>query len=125
MRGRNPKAEPLEPGMLAITYHRQGVAMASRDRYWLTPPIERLPDGDPLKRMVLFMAAYAHDIITGQLPGPYTGARAELYARITLMPEQQFRELSHLPDTRLAEHFRAPLEQVAARRHDADIASAR
>ena len=122
--GVDPHGEHLETDMLAITYQQQPVALAGRDRFWLIEPVLSLPDGHPTKRLVLFMTAYARDIITGHLDGPFTSQRAELYARIALMPALQFTRLADRSDDNLADHFGAPVEQVALRRHDSDAARA-
>jgi hypothetical protein len=46
--------------------------------------IEALPTGHPRKCHVCFMALYARDILTGELPGPYTDSDAERFARLAL-----------------------------------------
>jgi hypothetical protein len=55
-----------------ITYQRQIVAIAGADRFSLAPAIADLPDGDPLKTFVCFLALYARDVHTGELPGDAT-----------------------------------------------------
>ena len=70
--------------MDTITISQAGaaVALAGRDRVWLAPPIQALPDGHLRKRHICFMAIYAHDILTGELPGPYSDAKADHFARL-------------------------------------------
>lgn len=54
---------------ITLTYDGQDVALAGRERFWLAAHIEALPDGHPTKRIVAFMALFAHDVLTGDLPG--------------------------------------------------------
>lgn len=67
---------------IAITRDGRTVALAGRERFWLAAHIEALPDGHPHRRHVCFMAVYAHDILTGDMPGPYTDTDAEHFARL-------------------------------------------
>ena len=52
-----------------ITYRGRPVACATATRFFLADDLERLPAGDPLLTFVLYMCAYAHDVLTGELPG--------------------------------------------------------
>jgi hypothetical protein len=72
---------------ITITHHGQTVALAARARFWLAAHIEALPTGHPDKRHVCFMALYARDILTGELPGPYNDADADRFARLALQPD--------------------------------------
>ena len=58
--------------------------MAGPDRFYLSPSIDQLPDGDPLKRFVCFLALYARDVQTGALSGPYTDDDAHRYRHACL-----------------------------------------
>lgn len=107
--------------MFAISYLGQPVATTTRDRFSLSPVIAELRDGDPLRRLVELMVLYARDVLTGEVPGPYSTLRAELYARVAMMPPEDFAPLTARDDVWLAAHFNAPLEQVAARRLDTDV----
>lgn len=105
--------------MTLITYQGRPVAMAGRERFYLAPHIDVLPDGDSVKTFVCFLVAYAHDVLVGQLPGEplrYLPRRAERYARECLLPQRAFFALAAREDRELAEHFNVPLEQVTARR---------
>ena len=53
---------------ITLTYDGQDVALAGRERFWLAAHIEALPDGHPTKRLVAFMALFARDVLTGDLP---------------------------------------------------------
>ena len=104
-----------------ITYQRQIVAIAGANRFHLAPAIGELPDGDPLKTFVCFLALYARDVHTGELPGDptrYVPCRGERYARAALMPAHELSALQHRSDHELATHFRVPLEQIANRREE-------
>jgi hypothetical protein len=107
--------------MTLITYRRRAVAIAGPERFYLAPHIAQRPNGDPLKRFVCFLALYARDVLTGQLPGEphhYLPHRGERYAREVLLPHDQFAAIAHEPDHELAARFRVPLEQIAHRRVD-------
>ena len=106
--------------MLAISYLGQPVATTTRERFFLSPVVAELDERDPLRRMVELMVLYARDVITEQLPGPYSTLGAERYARTAMMPAADFRAHAGRGNNWLAEHFNAPLEQVVARRLDAD-----
>ena len=69
---------------ITLTYHGQTVALAARARFWLAAHIEALPAGHPDKRHVCFMALYARDVLTGDLPGPYSDDDADRFARLAL-----------------------------------------
>ena len=69
---------------ITLTYHGQTVALAARERFWLAAHIEALPASHPDKRHVCFMALYARDVLTGDLPGPYSDDDADRFARLAL-----------------------------------------
>lgn len=107
--------------MTLITYQRRAVAMAGPQRFYLAPHIAQRPDGDALKRFVCFLALYARDVQTGQLPGEparYFPHRAERYAREALIAPAEFDAIARHTDGELAERFEVPLEQIARRRED-------
>src|SRR5215212_6140600 len=108
-------------GVTPIAYQRQIVALAGAHRFHLAPAIDDLPDGDPLKTFVCFLALYARDVQTGELPGDPTRSvpcRGERYARAALMPAHEFSVLQDRADHELATHFHVPLEQIAQRRQE-------
>jgi hypothetical protein len=69
---------------ITLNYQGQTVALAARARFWLAAHIEALPASHPDKRHVCFMALYARDILTGDLPGPYNDDDADHFARLAL-----------------------------------------
>ncbi len=89
-----------------ITYRGRPVACATATRFFLADDVERLPAGDPLLTFVLYMCAYAHDVLTGELPGPYTDHNARRFARAALVPEE-------LADPDRLAHTHRNLEQTA------------
>ena len=71
-----------------ITYRGRPVACATATRFFLADDLERLPAGDSLLTFVIYMCAYARDVLTGELPGPYTDHNACRFARVALVPEE-------------------------------------
>jgi hypothetical protein len=71
-----------------ITYRGRPVACATATRFFLADDLDQLPAGDPLLTFVIYMCAYAHDVLTGQLPGPYADHNARRFARAALVPEE-------------------------------------
>jgi hypothetical protein len=111
--------------MTLISYRGGAAAMAGRECFCLAPHIAERPDGDPVKTFVCYLALYARDVLTGQLPDEptrYFPARAERYARASLIPARAFLARADRTDAELAEHFKVPREQITARR--AELATA-
>ena len=104
--------------MQPITYDGHPVAMAGKDRFWLTHSIGLLPDGHPTKRVVLLMCAFARDVLAGEAPGPYDDARAERFAREALLPASEMLAAEAHADIDLASSFRVPLREVVTRRRE-------
>ena len=120
--------------MTLISYRGRAAAMAGRERFYLAPHIAQRPDGDPVKTFVCFLAVYARDVLTGQLPtspaatsppaqnatpaNAYSRRARSLRAATDQTPSwpstSAFRSSRSPPD--LAEYFNVPLEQIAARR---------
>jgi len=71
-----------------ITYRGRPVACATATRFFLADDLDQLPAGDPVLTFVLYMCAYAREVLTGQLPGPYTDHNARRFARAALVPEE-------------------------------------
>lgn len=104
--------------MQLITYNAQIAATAGATRIYFAPHLQERPKDDPERRFVGAMALYHHAVDRGELPGPYTDAAAELYARGVLVDDADFLASADLPDEALAERFGVPVEQIAAKRTD-------
>jgi hypothetical protein len=106
--------------MTIIVYEAKVAAVTGTTRVYLSPHLALLPDDDPLVVFVAVMATYAVRVRRGSAPGPYTDARAALFARLVLMDDATFKELDELEigDVLVAGHFGVPVEQVAEKRAD-------
>jgi hypothetical protein len=107
----------VAPGAIAgmwlqpITYRGRLVACATASRVFLVDELERRPASDPELTFVLFMCAYARDVITGELPGPYSDENARIYARAALIPGELIeRTLGDI--TRMAGALRVPVDEL-------------
>jgi hypothetical protein len=70
---------------------------------------------------VCFLALYARDVLTSELPGDpwrYRPACGERYAREALIPRREFFSVCNRSDVELAARFGVPIEQIARRRRD-------
>ena len=115
-------APPPREGVNLIVYNGEIVAVAGASRFHLTPRIETLHERDPLRVFVSFMAAYALRVRDGSAAGPYSDDRAEGFARLALIDDNEFRVMvaQRLPDELIAGHFGVPIEQIARKREDFD-----
>ena len=120
MRGANLHGDRSLQGVTLIVYEGDIVATVGATRVYFVPPIGDLESGDPLLRFVSLMAAYALEVRHGSAPGPYTNARAELFARFSLIDDDQFEMLdaNGMSDELLAGHFGVPVEQIERKRQD-------
>ncbi len=114
-----------QQGVTLIIYQGEIVATAGGRRFYLAPQVQALDLDDPLVRFVSLMAAFALRVRDGSAPGPYTDERAERFARLALMEDDEFRMLAanRLDDQLLAGHFGVPVEQVEAKRQDLEPAT--
>ena len=71
-----------------ISYRGRLVACATARRWILCGELDARPPGDPERTFVIYMCAYAGDVLRGELPGPYTDRRARAYARAALIPDE-------------------------------------
>jgi hypothetical protein len=71
-----------------ITYRGHTVAAATPKRFFLADELSARPPGDPHTTFVCFMCAYAREVLTGGLPGPYTDEQAREFARAALIPDE-------------------------------------
>ena len=66
---------------------------------------------------MIYMCAYAGDVLRGELPGPYTDQNARRYAQAALIPDR----LLHRPTLdveRVARAYGIPACELAAARED-------
>src|SRR5512144_2608868 len=117
-KGANPSVSAPHMGMTlqAITYRGRLVAAATRSRFFLAENIDRRPSSDPERTFIVFMCAYAGDVLNGVLPGPYTDQHARAYARACLIP----RELVERPTLdlhRAACALQVPVDELRAERN--------
>ena len=103
---------------ITLTYDGQHVALAGRDRFWLAAHIEALPDGHPTKRLVAFMALFARDVLTGDLPGLYSDHRARTFARLALVEPAAYQAHRRHSDRELADVLGLPVAEIPAVRRD-------
>ena len=125
MRGANLDGDQSLQGVTLIVYEGEIVASVGATRVYFLPPIDALDNGAPLLRVVSLMAAYALEVRRGAAPGPYTHARAQLFARLSLIDDDQFEMLdaNGMSDELLAGHFGVPVEQIERKRQDLRDAS--
>ena len=98
-----------------ITYRGRTVAAATRERFFLIDAIDQRPATDPERTFVIFMCAYAGDVLSGRLPDPYSDQDARRYARACLVaPDLLERPLLDLQ--RAARALRIPVEELRAAR---------
>ena len=72
----------------AITYCGRTVAAATPGRFFLADELLDRRPGDPETIFVCYMCAYAREIFTGGLPGPYSERQARRFAQAALIPEE-------------------------------------
>ena len=107
---------------VVIRYGGEVAAVASEHQVLLAPSISALESDHPRRRFVATLALVGWEMT--QEPGsePYSDDQASFYARMLLMPNDEFEPLCHrLTDVDLAEHFNVPLEQVSAKRRDVHL----
>ena len=120
MRGVNFVGPGSMEAVTLVMYRGEIAAIVGGRRFYLSPQFDDLQLDDPLVVFVSFMASYALQVKDGSAPGPYSDERAELFARLALMDDDEFAELDAqgFGDDVIAGHFSVPPEQVAAKRDD-------
>ena len=106
--------------MTLISYRGEIVASTGGTRFYFSPRLEGLDTDDPLVRFVSVMVAFCFAVDDGTARGPYTDERAERFARLMLINDEEFRSLDaeRFDDVLIAGHFGVPVEQVVEMRHD-------
>jgi len=96
----------------------QLVAIAATERAYLSPDMARLPRGDPRRRMTAALCLYTRDVERRIVPGPWSAAAAELYARCLLICDEDFNAQAFASDEWLADRYGVPVDQVVRKRED-------
>ncbi len=101
-----------------ITYRGQILAAAGPSRFLLSDELLDRPAGDPELTFLLYMTAYARDVLRGELPGPYSDEQARHYARAAMIPDELL-ERAQLDVAGAARALGVPIEELAqaAREH--------
>ena len=109
-------------GLVVVRYGGEVAALGTEDRVFFMPRIAALERDHPQRRFVAVVALVGRQMAVEPHAEPYEDDLAQFYARILLMPNDEFERLrDELPDAELAEHFNVPLEQVTAKRSDVDL----
>jgi hypothetical protein len=113
----------IEDGIFVVVRYGGVVAAVGTDDFiYFLPPITALERDHPRRRFVGVVALVARQMALDPDPEPYNEDLAQFYARILLIPNDEFELLREdLSDTELAERFNVPLEQVAAKRRDVSL----
>ena len=80
--------------------------------------IVALEPDHPHRRWAFCLGLFALEVAEGRISGVYTDARAALFARQALIPDEEFADLASLDEAILAEHFNVPLSAIADKRAD-------
>jgi hypothetical protein len=98
-----------------IRYRGRTVAAATRTRFVLAEALDRRPPSDPERTFVIFMCAYAGDVLSGVLAGPYSDDDARRYARACLVPTELL-ERARFDVERAARALRVPVDELRTAR---------
>ncbi len=115
---------PLVARDLLVRYGGEVVAVVTQHHALLAPSIAALEADHPRRRFVAALILAGREMTAEPAAEPYDDDQAQFYARILLMPNDEFESLAgRLHDVELAEHFNVPLEQVRAKREDVRLDS--
>src|SRR5206468_707536 len=78
------KPRPLLAYMLVIHHRGRAAAFVTSESAGFAANVATLEADHPIRRWVACLAFFALDVLEGRLPGPYTPARAEYFARCAL-----------------------------------------
>lgn len=104
---------------ILVTFEGTPAALVGVRRFSFLGDVRSLPPGDPVVRVVTYMAYYAQLVLSGDM-GDYSDREAELFARYALIDYEQLCARANDPDESLAAHFRIPVEQIAKAREELD-----
>ena len=106
------------PDDITITYDGTVAAIAGPTAFVLAPAIAALPVAHPTTRVVAFMCAFARGVLAGELPGPYSDAAAERFARWALIDPAILAAHPRATNAQLAELVGVPLQLLADARDE-------
>jgi hypothetical protein len=107
---------------VVVRYAGQVVAVGREDSVLLMPSIAALERDHPRRRFIAAVALVGHEMAAEPFAEVYDDELAQFYARILLMPNDEFETLhGTMCDAEIAEHFNVPLEQVSAKRQDVQV----
>jgi hypothetical protein len=112
-----------DDGVFVVVRYGGVIAAVGTDDYvYFLPPITALERDHPRRRFVGVVALVAREMALDPAPAPYDEGLAQFYARILLIPNDEFELLcDELTDAELAHRFNVPLEQVVAKRGDVSL----
>jgi hypothetical protein len=102
----------------AITYAGRTAATAGPRRFYLAEHLDQRAPDDPERIFVTWMCCCARDILTGDLPGPYSDSAARTYAAAALIPRELLERPAPAGDARLAYGLGVPLDELHHARGD-------
>jgi hypothetical protein len=111
---------PRNPSSILVSYRGAPAALVGMRRLSFLGDVGHLPPGHPLVRVVAYMAYYAQLVLREQLPGSYTDADAERFARYALIDPDGLRRGRDASDDLLALQFAVPVEQIVVARSEGD-----
>ena len=106
---------------ILVTFEGTPAALVGARRFSFLGDVRSLPPGDPVVRVVTYMAYYAQLVLSGDM-GDYTDREAELFARYALIDYEHLRLSADDSDESLAAHFRIPVQQIVKAREELDAA---
>ena len=106
---------------ILVTYEGSPAALVGLRRLSFLGRMRHLPPGDPLVRVVAYMAYYAQLVLSGDM-ADYSDRDAELFARSALIDYGQLAIRPGESAESLAAHFRIPVEQIAKAREELNAA---
>lgn len=108
--------------LIPVVYNGRTVAVASRSRFFLCDDLDSAPVRDPDRRWVIYLCAYAGDILNGRLPAPYDPEEARACARACLIPAELV-EREGIDVDRVAGGLGVPVRELDAARRTASAPS--
>lgn len=103
----------MSDDVVEIEYRGELAALVSPRRlHIISPELIARPPGDPDLRFVAYMCACYVEVAAGRLPGPFSSALGERWARAALIDAEALRRSAGIPASDLAQRWRVPAEQI-------------